>query len=214
VKDFELVIFDLDGVLANTSPCHCRAYADLWRRLGIQGPAYEAIAGRPTREVVEQCAAALRPAGEQIEAWTIFKQQRAHHYLSTGDLRFADVRPCLQDLRRRGMRLALGTAASSRTAALVLRRLDLAAFFSTVVTAEDVARGKPAPDVYLEAIARCRATGASTLVVEDSRAGLEAAWAAGACMSCVRTGERLDDPRFLGSFTDLEEFLAWMETRS
>ena len=71
------LIFDMDGVLVDTSAGHARAYQDLWERCGVTGPPYARIAGRPTREVVEHFTRELAPTPAAIEEWAAFKQQRA-----------------------------------------------------------------------------------------------------------------------------------------
>jgi len=209
---FDLVIFDLDGVLADTTPCHSRAYDDLWRYLGIQGPPYASIAGRKTREVVRECTAAMAPTAAQILAWTRFKQGRARAYLATEDVGFPDSRACLETMTRHGARLAVGTGASRTSAHLILKRLHLFDFFSPIVTAEDVKHGKPAPDVYLKVMADAGADPARTLIIEDSPSGLEAALTSAAYAAAVRTGIQDDRPRFLGSFPGLRAVLDELAT--
>ena len=60
---FDLVIFDLDGVLVASGPCHARAYGELWARLGVEVPPDDAIAGQRMAEVVARiCAPAALAA--------------------------------------------------------------------------------------------------------------------------------------------------------
>jgi len=73
----ECVVFDLDGVLVATSDCHARTFAELWRRLGVEGPAYEAIAGQPTAEIVSRVCAPLGLSDDEIDELVRFKQERA-----------------------------------------------------------------------------------------------------------------------------------------
>ena len=58
---FSLIIFDMDGVLADSSPCHARAYQDLWKEIGVEGPRYDSIMGRPTGEVIREVTRDLAP---------------------------------------------------------------------------------------------------------------------------------------------------------
>ncbi|MGH8064819.1 MAG: HAD family hydrolase [Candidatus Entotheonellia bacterium] len=185
----DLLIFDLDGVLVDTSPCHRRAYEDLWHQLGIEGPSYETIAGRKTSEVVVELTAHLKPSAAQIREWTLFKQLQARQYLTTEAITYSDSAPCLAALARHRVRLALGTAASRAT------------------TDEDVSVGKPSPEAYLKLMARAAASPAHTVIVEDSRAGIMAAVASKAYVAVVRTGRTVHHPRFIGSFADLHGLL-------
>ena len=208
---FAWVIFDLDGVLVDTSPCHSHAYADLWAEIGLEGPAYADIAGQKTVEVVAQVSADLTPPEAQLRLWTAFKQERARHYIANEDIVFADTLPALRALHAAGMTLALGTGASRRTTEAVLTRLDLTDFFAVVATAEDAVRGKPAPDVYDFLLRRLNADPDRALVVEDSSAGLAAALAAGAHAASVRTGHDMDHQKFIGRYADLRSLFATLD---
>jgi beta-phosphoglucomutase len=211
MRRFELVVFDMDGVLTDSSGCHARAFDDLWSRLGVTGPAYVRIAGRTTDSVVTEWTAHLRPTSAEIADWIRFKQTRAREYLLSVTTVYPDVTPALQRLQRHPIRLALGTGASRGTTHLLLEQLGIARLFPVIVTAEDVKTGKPAPDTFTLAMERSGCAADRTLVIEDSRAGLEAGGAAGAYLASVRTGERLAHQRFLGSFPDLTGLLDELE---
>jgi beta-phosphoglucomutase-like phosphatase (HAD superfamily) len=207
MRRFDLLIFDMDGVLANTSPCHERAYQDLWREIGIEGPPYHTIAGRKTSDVVGEFSEALKSSAEQKTSWVLFKQMRAREYLSTQDIFYSDSAVSLSSLAECGVPTALGTSASRENTEMILNRLGFASFFPIIVTAEDVTQGKPSPEIYLNVIARAGVQPERVLVIEDSIAGLQAGVAAGASVASVRSGEKLDDPNFIGSFSDLCELL-------
>ncbi len=205
---FDLVIFDLDGVLVDTTPCHAKAYADLWRRLDIAGPPYSAIAGRTTRESIAEWMASRNADPGQVAEWVAFKQERARMYLATEPILFPDTRQALEAVSRRVERVAIGTSASRRATDIVLSRFDLGGFFTTVVTGDAVARGKPAPDIYLQVMREVGGEPDHTLVIEDSAAGLESAHASGAFVAGVRGGLDVAHSRFLGWFSDLADLAA------
>ena len=207
MRVFDLLIFDMDGVLVNTSPCHRRAYQDLWEKIGIAGPPYEVIVGKTTSEVVDEFTKDLRPSTKQKSEWVEFKQMAARTYLSTDNISYSDSASCLATLAACGIPTALGTSASRYNTDMIVDRLGFADFFGIVVTAEDVTAGKPSPDIFLRAIARSGASPERTLVVEDSAAGLKAAAAAKTYAASVRTGEKIADPKFIGSFSNLNELL-------
>jgi beta-phosphoglucomutase len=213
---YELIILDLDGVLVASDACHARAYQETWAHLGVRGaPAYAQLAGRRTREVVAEQLARSGVGGD-LEASVRFKQERARHHLATAPVVFDDTPEALARFAK-ATRLAVGTGASRETAELLLQRTGARALFETVVAAEDVTRGKPAPDVYAAVLARCAVAPERALVVEDSAAGVAAALAAGAYVALVRAkgdaaravAERLGPGpnhsagRVLGSFPDL-----------
>ncbi len=204
-RGLRLVVFDLDGVLVDTSPCHARAFDELWRRLGVDGPPYAAIAGYRTEESIAKYTAALEPSAADLDAWSEQKRRRARELIAEAPIVFADTRAAIRRLLAAGLALAVGTAASRDSARTSLARVAAGDVFSPLVTAEDVARGKPDPEVYLRAMAGAGVPAERSVIVEDSRAGLAAAVASGAFTASVRTGERSQSPRFLGAFDDLAE---------
>lgn len=198
-----MLIFDLDGVLADTTPCHRLAWSRLWDRLGLCGPAYEEIAGQRTLDVVRAVTAGRAPTTAQVEAWVAYKQAEARRLVGRETIVFDDVAPVVGLLRERGVPLALGTSASRHTATAVLARLGLEAAFNPVVAAEDVARAKPHPEVYERIVEAAGLQPRQVLVVEDSEAGVAAAVAAGVHVVSVRTGVRRDGELFLAALPDL-----------
>src|SRR5262245_27610712 len=207
MDNYELLIFDMDGVLLDTARSHGRAYEDLWSMMGIQGQRYEAIAGRKTSDVIASFAKELKPSAAQIDEWTHFKQEQARTYLTTEVITYDDTIPSLAALAQNRVLLALGTGASRKTAELLLKELGIFKFFSIVLTAGDVQDGKPAPEIYLKIMLKAGVNPNSTLIVEDSPAGLEAGVASGAWVAAVRSGRSVDHSRFIGCFVNLRDLL-------
>jgi len=205
---FDLIVFDLDGVLVDTTACHRHAYDDLWRLAGCAGPAYEVIAGRRTLDVVAEVTAPLSPSPAQVREWVTFKQRRARHYLAEIDIAYPDTLPCLAALAATRMRCALATGASRETTEIVLARLGARERWAAVVTADDVSAGKPSPEVYRVVLTMTACPAERALVVEDSAAGLAAAAGSGAHVVSVRSGLPAASPRFVGAFDDLWAVLA------
>lgn len=204
---FELVIFDLDGVLADTASCHRQAYQDTWALIGIVGPEYEATAGRKTYDAIWAATEDRGPTRGQVMEWVRFKQLRARRYLSTADILYGDVVTCLETLSSRQIKMALGTSASRDTTGIIIGRLGLTPFFSAIVTGDDVELGKPAPDIYVRVMSLVGIPPARTLIIEDSESGLEAAVASGAHTASVRTMKTAPHARFVGCYPDLDEVL-------
>jgi len=209
---FSLIIFDMDGVLADSSPCHARAYEDLWKEIGVDGPRYESIMGRPTGEVIREITRDLAATTEQVEQWVRFKQERARAYLQKETVTFPDTREVLEKLTASGTAIAVGTSASRDTAELLLKQIGVLPLIPVLVTSDDVREGKPAPDTYLEALRRSGGVPDRTLVVEDSLSGLRAAAAAGTWSAAVRNNLGYSGPRFLGNFPDLRSLATMIES--
>ena len=208
MQAFDLIIFDLDGVLVDSSPAHAAAYEALYQALQVPGRPYADIAGRPTRAVVAELLLGREEAPSSLDRWVAFKQAEARRLIERPGLVFADAPDALDALREAGIAVAVGTSASRQTAHAVLRAAGWSDRFRTVVTADDVSAGKPDPEIYLRVLAATGARPRRTLIVEDSGAGLAAGVAAGAWVVSVRTGEVVATDRFLGSFADLDAVVA------
>jgi HAD superfamily hydrolase (TIGR01509 family) len=85
----------------------------------------------------------------------------------------------LKTLRQHNVRTAVATSSPARRAEFALREAGIAEYFSVVVTCEAVSRGKPAPDIFLEAARRLQVPASACVVLEDSDSGAHAAAAAG-----------------------------------
>jgi beta-phosphoglucomutase-like phosphatase (HAD superfamily) len=116
-------------------------------------------------------------------------------------------------LRARGLRLALASSSAPPIIAATLAGLSLSDMFEFAVSGHDVERGKPAPDIFIEAVRRLGLRREACLVVEDSFNGLSAATAAGVrCVAvpCPSTAGQ-DFSGADGRLNDLTELPAWVE---
>ncbi len=180
---FEAVIFDMDGVLVDSEPLHFATTNAVLARRGarIGRDFYDSRRGLPEtdffRDVVAHLGLAEAPAALAAE-----RVRESLAALAGTDLLPMDgALECLLLLRADGRRLALASSATRAQVALVADKLGLRGVLSALVSVEEVARGKPAPDLFLEAARRLRAAPAACLVVEDAVAGVQAARAAGMC---------------------------------
>lgn len=114
----------------------------------------------------------------------------------------AEVKNTLNELRKRGYLLAVGS--SSKNARYILDRLGLGGFFDAVADGTDISRSKPDPEVFLKAAERLEVEPEHCLVVEDSLAGIEAARAGGMKAAAIGSaaGKGCGD-HILGEFSDL-----------
>lgn len=176
-------IFDLDGVVCHTDEYHYLAWKRLCDALGLRfdRTLNEQLRGVSRRESLEiilrhNGAAlsedAMQNAMERKNAWYREYLER----MTPADLE-ADVRPVLDRLHAKGMRLALGS--SSRNARLILDRLGIFGLFDAVVDGTMISRSKPDPEVFLKAAALVGADPSRCVVVEDALSGIRAAKAAG-----------------------------------
>jgi HAD superfamily hydrolase (TIGR01509 family) len=172
------LIFDCDGTLADTMPAHYRAWLEILRPHGIALPEdrFYSLGGMPTAKILELL---FSEAGKPFDV-RVLSGQKEQAFLA----KLAEVRPIekVVEVARQGRGVLPMAVASGGYRALVeqtLRYIGILDWFSVVVTAEDTARHKPEPDVFLEAARRLGVTAEDCTVYEDTDLGLEAARRAG-----------------------------------
>jgi HAD superfamily hydrolase (TIGR01509 family) len=187
----EGVIFDMDGVLIDSHPVHKKA----WSRLlaSLNKPASEeeldfVMEGRKREEILRHFLGDLSP--EQIQEYGRLKNDLYRE--SEGDLRVVSgVVEFLDSLQAGGIRMAVATSASSPRAHDILDLLGLLSRFRAVVTANDVGRGKPDPEIYVRAANQLNIVPRNVLVVEDAISGVMGAKSAGMkCLGIAGNGRR------------------------
>jgi HAD superfamily hydrolase (TIGR01509 family) len=181
----EAVIFDLDGVLLDSEQLWTRAKEQLTRRsggrwhedaptemLGMSSPEW-------TRYLHDELAVPLDP--REINRHVVRRMQEFYRQ------RLPLLPGALDVVHALRQRWPLGLASSSNREIidLFLELSELAGTFAATVSSEEVARGKPAPDVYLAAAERMGVDPANSAAVEDSSNGLRAATAAGMTVIAV-----------------------------
>ena len=187
----DAVIFDMDGVLVDSEPFGFEALRRVMARYGLPYREEEnaEFLGRTTLDSCHILRArhGLRESAETLADWYI---EGMLEQIGQGPIPMVGVPDVLKTIRAAGYRLALASSAEVRVIDANLTALGLRPLFDAVVSATQVARGKPAPDVFLAAAERLGVRPAACLVVEDSRNGLLAAKAAGmrcAVVPCAHT---------------------------
>ncbi len=184
-KRYAGYIFDCDGTLADSMPLHYGAWADTVRKYGGQMPEdlFYALGGWPSDKMVEflneRFGTSLVPK--------IVADEKEQLYVQ----RIDTIRPISEvaDFARQVAAFAKVSVASGGILPVVTRTLEAIGFkdfFSVIVTSEQVKRGKPFPDMFLEAAGRMGVPPSDCLVLEDSPAGFEAAISAGMDYAVVR----------------------------
>ncbi|MBI4842237.1 MAG: HAD family phosphatase, partial [candidate division NC10 bacterium] len=181
------ILFDFDGVLVDSEPIRFRAGARALEEIGM-ALTWE----RFTRFWLGRTDdAGLRDLlGDRFEAEgkRVAARRNALYEERLDEVSAFEDR--LRLIRRPpdGIRLAVATGSRSKEVEHILGHLGLSRHFEVIVTAEDYARAKPAPDPFLAAARRLGVPPASCLVLEDSAAGVAAAHAAGMPVVAVDRG--------------------------
>ena len=179
------VIFDMDGVLVHTTPLHLRIWEDWFASVPYDpGPGgVPGVMGRRGEDVVaEVMGVEGDPAAAEGVVAGLYAQMLERLALEPLPLA-PGAEPLMDRLATAGVRLALAT--SGRREAVDALVGALLPRFDAVVTAEDVSRGKPDPQVYELAAARLGTPPDACVVVEDAVAGVSAARAAGMAVAAV-----------------------------
>jgi beta-phosphoglucomutase len=174
------IIFDMDGVLVDSARPHLRSWQLVARELGrdVTDGQFRATFGRQNRDIVPLLFGCHDD--ESIRRVSDRKEQ-LYRDLIRNDIPAVDgaaelVRRC----RQSGFRLAVGSSGPPENVDLVLDGMEIRGFFDAVVTARQVTRGKPDPQVFQLAASAMGVSPRWCAVVEDAPSGIDAALAAGA----------------------------------
>lgn len=165
------LLFDVDGVLADTEHLHQQALALVTYEAGYTVPDIDA------RATVDKLRAAGVP---EPELQALYAKKRAmYEQLLEGVPKNPELATALYSLYGKGMRMAACTNSNRVSTTKLLQHIGVYGVFSTIVSTSDVDRGKPAPDIYLSALERLACRPHQVVVFEDSEIGIEAARNAG-----------------------------------
>lgn len=176
---FKGIIFDLDGTLVDSEPLHMEAWLNVLAQKGLKFDEhwFEQWIGKSDRILAESVIEGhvIQATVEELQE---NKRTTYHQMAAERAELFPEVERYLNHFRQY-LKLGIATNSSKDDAAAVFSRLPLTGFVSAVVTADDVPKLKPAPDMYLLAAERIGLNTAEGLAIEDSPAGLQAAKEAG-----------------------------------
>ena len=177
------VIFDLDGVICFTDRFHYQAWKALADRLNIYfdekiNDRLRGVSRMASLEIILERATEVYTQAEK-EAFAEEKNNTYRELLknmSPADLT-DEVKDTLIELRNRGYKLSIGS--SSKNTKFILGQIGLGDFFDAIADGTDITRSKPDPEVFLISAKKLGMEPADCAVVEDAKAGIEAAKAGG-----------------------------------
>ncbi|MEO5741220.1 MAG: HAD family phosphatase [Vicinamibacterales bacterium] len=189
----QAVFFDFDGVIADSEPLHLRAYQSVLQADGIdlnRSEYYARYLGYDDVGLFEALARDrhISLSDEKIDQWVAAKSSIVEEMLSSDSILFPGAAACVRMFAEQ-VPLAVASGALEPEIAIVLEHAGLRSSFAAIASASDGVRGKPAPDLYLLAMAKLKdrlpdlLDPGSCIAIEDSRWGLEAAQRAG--LRCV-----------------------------
>lgn len=191
----ELLIFDLDGVIIDSEWAHEAAKKRIRKELGatraIDLAAYTGTSNRVFWQTVLDKEGLTGDVDELVRyqfALVLEELKKAKQPEIPG------LTELLRFLKERGIKIAVSSGSEEYFIRAILEHLNISAFFSVIVTGNDIKRLKPAPDIYLAALRLSGISAAKAVVIEDSKAGCAAAQAAGIeCIGYRNGGENTQD---------------------
>jgi HAD superfamily hydrolase (TIGR01509 family) len=176
---FRAVIFDLDGVLADSEPWWNQIDAKLLAEYGVtyRGEYHRNVLGVSYRLAVEFYKTAFRISAP-VEELMRRRGEIATEFFANRVSLFPSAKTTLVELDEMNLRLAVATSSVGASARPFLDRTGITSFFSIIITGEEIERGKPHPDIYMRVAEKLEVSASVCLVIEDALSGIAAAKAA------------------------------------
>ncbi|NEB41549.1 HAD family phosphatase [Streptomyces sp. SID14515] len=193
------VIFDLDGTLVDSEPNYYEAGRRLLARYGVRDFDWDVHARFIGISTLETLTVLRAEYGIEAPLEELLAGKNALYLELAGASTevFPQMRVLVERLHAAGVPMAVASGSSRAAIEAVLAVTGLDACIPLYVSADEVAHGKPEPDVFLEAARRLGAAPADCVVLEDAPAGAAAAHAAGMrCIAVPYVPETASDPAF------------------
>lgn len=199
------VLWDLDGTLVDSEEYHWLSWRDTMRGEGIELTYERFLASFGQRN--DRILGAWLGADIDPERMRRIGDAKETQYRRLAEARglqpLPGAREWLVALREAGWKQSIASSAPRENVEVMLRVLDLTQYLDAIVSAEDVTRGKPDPQVFLAAAAKLAVPPERCIVVEDAAAGVEGARRGGMKSIGVTKNGTLDADVFVRSLADL-----------
>jgi HAD superfamily hydrolase (TIGR01509 family) len=177
---FDAVIFDCDGTLVDSMPAHFEAWCEALSLYGAGGILKEdvflAMGGRPTRDIVVE----LNDEYDlHLDPVAVAFAKREAFLKRIRNITLIDEIAAFAESLRGKVPMAIASGGSRMIIEKTLHVVGISDWFDEVVTADDVADGKPAPDIFLHAARLLGVVPGRCLALDDAPAGILAAQRAG-----------------------------------
>jgi len=211
-KDYQAVIFDMDGVIVDSEQRHAHAFLEVMREIGYgetHGVDWADYVGRSDHELWLDFVAKHKPA-QSLEELLKMKRDRVLEIIRRDEPVYAGLTELVEKLAR-VCKLGLASGSERQVVDAVLSLGDLRRFFSATVTATEVKRGKPSPEIFLRTAGLLAVAPADCWVIEDSKPGIAAALAANMRVIAITNTHPADELRkatcVVSSYAEIERLL-------
>jgi mannitol-1-/sugar-/sorbitol-6-/2-deoxyglucose-6-phosphatase len=190
MKQFKAIIFDMDGVIIDSEPLWKRAEFEIFSSLGVQ------VEDKLAEQTQSMTTLEVTKFWYERKPWTKVSIREAEkmvvdrvvELVCQEDCGIAGVKELVEQLKQKNIKTGLATNSPAVIIPYVLKRIGLEHGFDVVLSADSVKKGKPAPDIYLQAAKQLSVNVHDCLVIEDSHSGMTAAKTAGMTVAAFTNG--------------------------
>ena len=181
---FEAVIWDVDGVIADTAPYHCRAWQDVFHKRGVNFTEedFKRYFGQRNDTIIRNNIGRSISPGE-LDAIAAEKEENYRQRVAQNIKPLPGAVELIRKLSERRVKMAIASSAPMGNIQLIIRGLGINNCFQAIVWGREVTEGKPSPQGFLLAAKKLGVEPQNCIVIEDAIAGVDAAKSAG--MKCV-----------------------------
>jgi beta-phosphoglucomutase family hydrolase len=192
MAEIRAVLWDMDGVIADSGPYHLAAWQEIFGPRGVKFTAgdFKHSFGLRNDNIIRNTLGE-GVTQEEVDAIAGAKEE-AFRRLARGKIKaLPGALELFKLLKREGFSMAIASSTPAENIELVTGSLGIAGYFQVIVNGHEVTRGKPDPQVFLLAAQRLGVKPANCLVIEDAVAGVAAAKKAGMyCLAVANTHSR------------------------
>jgi len=190
-KPVRAVIWDMDGVIADTGAFHCRSWQFAFNKQGITFTEadFQRIFGQRNDTII-RLILGREVTQSEIESIANDKEVYFRETVKSHVRPFPGVMALLKTQKTHGISAAVASSAPLENIQLILAEAGIADYFQAIVFGKEVSEGKPSPQVFLKAAEKLGVEPANCIVIEDAVAGVAGAKRAGMrCIAVTNTHE-------------------------
>ena len=180
----EAVLWDLDGVIADTGSYHCRAWQDVFGKRGVNFTEddFKRYFGQRNDTIIRSTlGGSISP--EELDIIASEKEETLRRLIASNVRPLPGAIELVRSLRQHGLKMAIASSGPPENIQLILRGLGIEDCFQAIVSGREVAESKPSPQIFLLAAQKLGVKPVNSVVMEDAMVGVTGAKRAG--MKCV-----------------------------